>query len=293
MFIFAALAKLMKPWLINVYKSWIPAVFILLFACAGATDTTADTGKTETQSGQDTSWQPLQYDSTKKYIYLTFDDGPQPGTVTSLQICRSAGVKASFFMVGLHTLQKLDGRTIVAGIRNGYPGVLLANHSYSHAGGRYMHFYHQPDSVLLDFLQAEKLLQPRFRIGRLPGNRAWVQDSIIRASSLVKASAEKLDSIGYNLIGWDLEWGFRKKTARPVQSATLLAQQVDSAFAHNDTHTPAHLVILTHDRMFKRPADADSLARFIRLLKQNPAYVFETVDHYPGLKKLTEKAFGQ
>jgi hypothetical protein len=36
--------------------------------------------------------------------------------------------------------------------------------------------------------------------------------------------------------------------------------------------------------MFQRPEDADSLARFITLLKHNPRYVFETVDHYPGVK---------
>jgi peptidoglycan/xylan/chitin deacetylase (PgdA/CDA1 family) len=45
-------------------------------------------------------WQPLAYDSTKKYIYLSFDDGPQHGTVTCYDLCKKEAVKASFFMVG-------------------------------------------------------------------------------------------------------------------------------------------------------------------------------------------------
>jgi peptidoglycan/xylan/chitin deacetylase (PgdA/CDA1 family) len=286
MVIFAPLSFIMKRWMMTRKNRWVPALLLLLLACAGATDTTGPLAADKDQkAGPDMAWHPLVYDSSKKYIYLTFDDGPQPGTVTCQHIVRAEGIKASFFMVGQHTLQKSDGRKIVADIRNSYPEILLANHSYSHANGRYIHFYHNPDSVLLDFLEAEKILQPRFRIGRLPGNRAWVQDSLIKATALVHPAAEELDGLGYNLIGWDLEWNFRKKTARPVQSATQLAALVDSTFAHNDTHTASHLVILTHDRMFQRPMDADSLARFIQLLKQNPNYVFETVDHYPGLKK--------
>lgn len=61
------------------------------------------------------------YDSTKKYIYLTFDDGPQLGTVTCFNLCRAEAVKASFFMVGLHANLKSDGHEIVNMIRSAYP----------------------------------------------------------------------------------------------------------------------------------------------------------------------------
>src|SRR4051794_12530402 len=39
------------------------------------------------------------YDSTKQYIYLTFDDGPQPGTLGCYHTIRQLGVKATFFMI--------------------------------------------------------------------------------------------------------------------------------------------------------------------------------------------------
>lgn len=229
-------------------------------------------------------WQPVVYDNTKQYIYLSFDDGPQHGTTTVADLCRKAGVKATFFMVGLHTEQKSDGKKIVSMIREAYPEFLLANHSYTHALGKYRSFYRHPEMAELDFLRAQDSLKVPFRIVRLPGNSAWAERGVMSASRLVRQVTHKLDSTGYNVVGWDLEWGFSKKDARPVQSASRMAAQVDSMLAVHKTHTPNHLVLLSHDRMFQRPGDADSLARFIAILKRNPRYVFETVDHYPGMK---------
>ncbi len=228
--------------------------------------------------------QPITYDSTKQYIYLSFDDGPQHGTLTCVELCKKERVKASFFMVGMHEAAKTDGRMIVNTIRNGYPEFLLANHSYTHANNKYLYFYHHPRLVEQDFLKAQDSLRVPLKIGRLPGNRAWVRKGEIKASWLVRPVARILDSLGYNVIGWDLEWNFNPHSARPVQTPEKLAAQVDSAFARNETHVRNHLVILSHDRMFQHPDEADSLEKFIRILKRNPKYVFETVDHYPGLK---------
>lgn len=63
-------------------------------------------------------------------------------------------------------------------------------------------------------------------------------------------------------------------------------REVETAIATNDLNVKNHLVILTHDRMFRNQNYTDSLAKFITLLKEHSNYVFETVDHYPGLKKL-------
>ncbi|MES2006009.1 MAG: polysaccharide deacetylase family protein [Bacteroidota bacterium] len=231
------------------------------------------------------AWQPIRYDSTKQYIYLSFDDGPQHGTVTCFDLCKKDSIKASFFMVGHHSEMKSDGKKIVADIRNAYPQILLANHSYSHANNRYIYFYQHPEMAGADFFKAQEVLQVPYKIARLPGNSAWVRTGEVKATHLVSPVSHLLDSAGYNVIGWDVEWSFGKKSARPVQTPQKLANMVDSAFAKNQTHIPNHLVILTHDRMFQHPEDVDSLARFIQILKQNPRYVFETVDHYPGLKK--------
>lgn len=230
-------------------------------------------------------WAPITYDSTKQYIYLTFDDGPQPGTLTCYDLCRKENIKATFFMVGLHAAQRSDGKELVSMIRESYPQILLANHSYTHANGKYEKFYKAPALAEQDFAKAQDSLNVPFKIVRLPGNSAWDRENDIKASWLVMPVTHLLDSTGYNVIGWDVEWRFGHKTGRPVQTATQMAADVDSAFARNHTHVKNQLVILSHDRMFKRPGDADSLAKFIGLLKSNPKYVLETVDHYPDLKR--------
>ncbi len=224
------------------------------------------------------------YDTSKKYIYLTFDDGPQHGTLETFAVCRDNGIKATYFMVGLHSQMRKDGNDIVAKIKNGYPQFLLANHSYTHALGKYQAFYQHTESTLLEFNRAQDTLRVPYKIIRLPGNNAWVLKDSVKRTHLVTAVCNGLDSMGYNVIGWDSEWAFGHKTERPIQSAELMAKQIENLLDKNETFTKNHLVLLTHDRIFHRPEDLDSLRKMIVLLKQHLNYVFETVDHYPGIK---------
>jgi len=78
-------------------------------------------------------------------------------------------------------------------------------------------FYEHPQMALEDFMQAQQTLSVPYKIIRLPGNSAWVQKDTIKASNLVKPVCALLDSAGYNIIGWDVEWSFNHKTAYPVQ----------------------------------------------------------------------------
>ena len=229
---------------------------------------------------------PKQIDTSKQYIYLTFDDGPQPpGTSNCYNICKKLHAKASFFMVAAHAKQayrKLE----VDSIRNDYPLLLLCNHSATHAfSDKYKYFYNHPHEALIDFLQAQEKLAVPFKIIRLPGNSAWVRQDELKSNKQTKAVCNLLDSAGYNVIGWDLEWEFKKDgSARPVQTTETMLQNVASAINNHHCHTRNQIVILAHDRMFRRPEDADSLNKFIEALKSNPEYVLETIDHYPSLK---------
>ena len=228
-------------------------------------------------------WSPIKYDTTKNYIYLTFDDGPQNGTMACLELLKKLYVKATFFMVGEHA--NTDNlRNIVRTIKSNYPQILLANHSTTHASNHYIYFYHHPEMAAEDFYQTQQTLSVPYKIIRLPGNSAWVIDTVTKASKLVRPVCHLLDSSGYNVIGWDVEWCFNHKTAYPVQQPWKIANEVDSALARRHVHTRNHVVILSHDRMFRKENFTDSLAKFITILKQNPKNVFETIDHYPGLK---------
>jgi peptidoglycan/xylan/chitin deacetylase (PgdA/CDA1 family) len=228
-------------------------------------------------------WEPIKYDTTKNYIYLTFDDGPQNGTMACLELLKKLNVKATFFMVGSH-VKSNNLRNIVRTIKANYPQILLANHSTTHANNHYQYFYHHPEMAAEDFYLAQQTLAVPYKIIRLPGNSAWVIDTTIKASKLVKPVCYILDSSGYNVIGWDVEWSFNHKTAYPVQQPWKIANQVDSALVRGHVHTKNHVVILSHDRMFRKENFTDSLAKFITILKQDPKNVFETIDHYPGMK---------
>ena len=223
------------------------------------------------------------FDSTLKHIYLTFDDGPLNGTANCITICESEKVAASFFQIGLHQSRSSKGRKLYEQIKSNTSLFSLSNHSYSHAYGKYLWFYQHPDSATLDFLKGQAVLAPTNNLVRFPGNNAWDTKDAKKASWLVKPLAHRMDSLGWDVIGWDMEWRFNKH-GKPIQSPETIALLVDSLFAHNQTKTKNHLVILMHDHMFASTADSIKLAKMIGLLKQRTHYQFEKITHYPGLK---------
>ena len=96
------------------------------------TGTAADTAKSNLIQ-KPTPGSSLTLDPNKKYIFLTWDDSPQPpGTSICYNVFKEEGVKATFFSVGMHYDIEPRRRRIIDTIRNGYPQFLLANHSYSH-----------------------------------------------------------------------------------------------------------------------------------------------------------------
>ncbi|ANI89554.1 hypothetical protein A9P82_09775 [Arachidicoccus ginsenosidimutans] len=249
-------------------------------------DSTVKTKTVNTIAATDTA----AIDSTKKYVFLTFDDGPQPGTMNVYHNLKALGLKGTFFMVGLHATYGKAMHDAVDTIRNAYPEILLANHSYTHARDKYIAFYHHVRSCFDDFMQAQASLDVQKKFIRLPGNSAWVLATGMQAHPLVKPVCELLDSAGYNVIGWDTEWNFKRDPSGhgsvPVQTPETMVRMVENALNNHHTHRRNAVVLLSHDRMFNRPNYSDSLYKFMRLLKtRNPGYVFETVEHYPGAKQ--------
>ncbi len=224
---------------------------------------------------------PIKYDSSKRYIFLTWDDAPQlPASNICKRIFETQNVKATFFMVGMHQFDKLR-KIFVDSIRENYPQFLLANHGYTHGfRNNYQKFYNSPDSAVNDFLKAEKSLNIPVKIIRFPGNQAFAGKGKIKATKLSYKVAKKLDSMGYFVIGWDVEWEFTKGSI-PKQTAEELLATVNKKFENGTTFEPNCVVILAHDRMFGTPAHAAELEKFIIELKKDPRNVFETIDHYP------------
>jgi hypothetical protein len=224
----------------------------------------------------------LGNDPSTKYIYLTFDDGPLPGTASCIDICTNEHVKATFFEVGLHQSRSLSGKAQYDRILQNKDLFDLCNHSFTHAMGKYVYFYQHPMMAFEDFMKSKSTLLVANNIIRLPGNSAWNTSLLKKSSGLVSPVVHKLDSAGFNIIGWDVEWSFNKK-GLPVEGPQKVVNMIDSAFAHNRTKTKNHLVILMHDHMFRTTADSTKLANMIGLLKAKTNYSLRKITEYPGL----------
>ena len=231
---------------------------------------------------------PIKIDSSKRYIFLTWDDSPQPpGTVNCRKVFQAEGIKATFFSVGFNQVGPWKKR-LIDSIRNDYPQFLLANHSFSHGfNDKYSKFYApaMTDSALHDFLRNEKELQIPVKIIRLPGNNTWASNGNIQGQKSNTALVKKLDSLGYKIIGWDLEWGQQAKMKAPKESVDEMIKRINQKFDDGNTNQLNSIVILSHDRLFEKKQYIDSLSRFISLLKQDKRNVFETIDHYPSVQK--------
>ncbi|HNP23991.1 MAG TPA: polysaccharide deacetylase family protein [Panacibacter sp.] len=262
------------------------AVGVLLFsACGGgeSKDNKADSVK-PAASTKPVPGAAVPYDSSKLYIYLTWDDAPQPpGTMDCKRIFESEGVKATFFVVGMNQFGR-EREKIVDTLRNSYPQFLMANHSTSHGfRNNYKKFYSMPDSAVQDFMDNEVKMKVPVKIIRLPGNNSWVLKGEVKGPKSTMPVCHKLDSLGYNVIGWDIEWQFKGGNV-PVQSADQMIAEVNKKFENYYSNVENNIVILAHDRMFEKPQYQDSLRKVIATLKQNPKVVFETIDHYPTIK---------
>ena len=262
--------------------------FIVLFfainSCkSNKNKTQKDSDSTNLVNEKSVPGSPIVYDSSKRYIFLTWDDAPQPpGTTNCKAAFQQQGVKATFFVVGMHQFDQ-HRKVLVDSLRNGYPQFLIANHSYTHAfRDHYKEFYTHPDSAVQDFLKAQNELKYPLKIIRLPGNNSWVGKGEMRGPKSTMAVCKKLDSLGFKVIGWDVEWRFVNKGGSiPIQGADKMVKEVNDKLDNALTNEPNAIVILAHDRMFAKQQYLDSLNKFITLLKADKRNVFETIDHYP------------
>lgn len=230
---------------------------------------------------------PIKYDSSKRYIFLTWDDSPQPpGTTNCRKIFHEEGVKSTFFAVGFNQVGPFKKR-LIDSIRAGYPEVLLANHSFSHGfNDKYSTFYstEKTDTAFNDFMRNEKELGIGVKIIRLPGNNTWASNGKIHGQKAENPLIKKLDAAGYKIVGWDMEWSQVPKAKAPKESVEEMLAKLNQKLDEGSTNEANMIVILSHDRLFEKQQYADSLRKFIQVLKKDPRNVFETLDHYPSVQ---------
>lgn len=122
-------------------------------------------------------------DTSRKVVYLTFDDGPIPEvTPALLDILREAGVKATFFMVAdnVRKYPDLAARVVAEGHRVG-------NHTFNHLRGT----KYSTAEYMANVAKAAEIL-PTTNLFRPPYGR-------LRA-----AQKKALREQGYKIVLWDV-----------------------------------------------------------------------------------------
>ena len=215
-------------------------------------------------------------------IYLTFDDGPLPGTAEVLGITRRLQIPVSMMMVGGQvSIGPKEGAQFEMAKRDSY--TFIGNHSYSHANGYYARFYSDPSAVVADIQENQACLNLDGRIVRLPGRNIWLVCGRLKYDlySGVQA-ARMLARDGYTMVGWDVEWEHDSATGRPIQSVEEMIRDIDEAFEH--AFTPGHVVVLAHDEMFRNVTEDAALFILLKSLKWK-GYAFRTLDKYPACRR--------
>lgn len=223
--------------------------------------------------------------SDKRVIYLTFDDGPNQGTLNLLKILRKRNVCATAFVVGKHVYGSKKQKEELELLRKD-PLIELANHSFTHAHNKYTDFYKNPEAVVHDFDTAKDSLKLYDKIARTPGRNIWRLNNI--SVTDIKSSTEAANSLkkaGYKVVGWDLEW-------KPTQAMNLkgnheaMLKKVDSIFFNDLEKTSRHLVFLTHDQYLTDADSINELDLFIEKLQKSNKFVFRKISQYPKINEI-------
>ena len=236
--------------------------------------------------------------SGEKILYLTFDDGPLNGTQNVLDATREEGVDATMFFIGKH-VQMNHSLFVKAASR---ANLLVANHTYSHADGQYRKFYNDKDRVLRDIDKSQRIIGGSKYL-RLCGRNVWRLPDISRDDYGISRGQRNveitdynaLEDKGYQIYGWDIEWGYDHSTKIPLWDAKEMAAKINAKYNSGYTARRGKMILLSHDFMFKGAEGKYELIDLISILKSQ-GWKFETLTSYtketPGvfvkLKKLKE-----
>ena len=124
--------------------------------------------------------------SNKKYVALTFDDGPQETNIRLLKILKEKNAKATFFMIGEKMKQRAD--IVQQAIIDGHD---IGWHTYDHK----LNAFAEKPEVDLDIDKAQKIMDeinPDYRI------------SLFRppAGNITNALVHSADEHGMKVILW-------------------------------------------------------------------------------------------
>lgn len=255
----------------------------MLVACGNASEMTQvqpDDEEQMTEAPEEVLPADIPDDSTKRVLYLTFDDGPMQGTSTVINILEQYKAPGTFFLIGLHAAHMPKAKENMQRLRSNRL-FELCNHSYSHAyRNRFEKFYASPDGVVADFNKAQDSMQFLNNIVRTPGNNMWRTEYFIQNTmKRYIPAAEALAQARYRLAGWDVEWMHYKQKLK--QSPEEIKQEIDNAFAKSLNRANGHCVLLMHDATFHDAEDSTALAKLIHMVQADTTYRMSVMSRHP------------
>jgi peptidoglycan/xylan/chitin deacetylase (PgdA/CDA1 family) len=214
-------------------------------------------------------------------IYLSFDDGPMEESRYLDSLLTTDSIPINVFLVGENVFSCSESTPHIINYLN-EPLVEIVNHSFTHAHKKYKRYYSEPARVVNDILLNEDTLGLKLRIARLPGRNAWRIGGRRRTDlSDATPAADSLATLGYTLVGWDIEWRFDTTTNFYMTAAGML-KAIDQLVVMKGTFTKQHIVILCHDPMLQDSLFRQELHLFAQKIKTSSRYQFGFVSDYPG-----------
>lgn len=196
-----------------------------------------------------------------KTVYLTFDDGPSENTQKVLDVLDKYGVKATFFVTGMHPdyfnmIQKCHDK-----------GHTIGLHTYTH---EYDQVYASVDAYWNDLNQIGETV--RQQIGyvpcfiRFPGGSSNTISANYTRGIMTTLSQQVVDA-GYQYFDWDASCGDgAEHSADELVDATM----ADTSYGYKS------IVFLMHDGTAKETT-AEALPRIIEYFKSE-GYEFAPID---------------
>lgn len=269
--------------------SLIAILMLAILSCKQEVDpnTDKDTIGTNKQKGNDTipkAADPNDRDTAgKRTLYLTFDDGPNNGTQTVIDILKAENVPATFFLIGMHVKEMPASHRVMPELR-AMPNVVLCNHGYTHAfKNHFERFYADLPGSVNDFIRSRDTVHFNNPIARTPGNNIWRTPKFEQTTyARYKPAVNNIRDSGFVLVGWDTEWRYR--SLKLVQSVDQMQKEINDMYDHGENRAPGHCVLLMHDLTFLDAADSTSLHELIRRFKADGRYRFDVVTRHPFVR---------
>jgi len=229
-------------------------------------------------------------EESSKTIYLTFDDGPLAGSANIISTLVEEDTPATMFMVGKHITRGASRKKVYQAALD-EPLILVANHTYTHANGRYRHFYSNEKRVLKDVQKMDEMLcqdevVKDVHYCRLAGRNVFrlpkmhYDDPGIKKKYKESSKYDALYAAGFQIYGWDYQWSYNPKNGRVNKTPKQLVKSIESIYKRGRTKRDNKVILLMHDFSFQdRFKGKKMLAELIHILKKD-GWKFETLETY-------------